>query len=47
MEDGQERIKELQLDWQVDMAVIEFIGSLEKKLEVDGKTLRDLVKRCL
>ena len=47
VEDGQERIKELQLDWQIDMAVIEFIGSLEKKLEVDGKTLRDLVKRCL
>ena len=47
MEEGEERIKELQLDWQVDQAVAEFLESLEKKLNVESKVLKDLVKRFL
>ena len=46
-EEAQDTIKDVQLDWQVDQAVTDFMEKLGKELEVEPKTLRGLVLKCL
>ena len=47
MEDGQEKILELQLDWAVDQAVTDFLEKLGTDLSLDKRTTLEYVRRCV
>ena len=46
-EDGEEQIKELQVEWKVDQAVTDFLEKLSKDLELDLDRVKMLVKRYI
>jgi len=47
LEEGHEQIKELQVDWQIDQAVTDFLEKLSKELKMDLDIVKNMVKRYI